>query len=76
MWVVFVATYLGAVDNSGGSGFVNIIDAYDERVCVSELGYVEDVGGEGDVSYILAAFFGAKGGDGEVKEGWEAFYCY
>lgn len=55
---------------------MDIIDAYDERVCVSELGDVEDVGGEGDVSYILAAFFGAERGDWEVEEGWETFYCY
>lgn len=55
---------------------MNVVDAYDEHVCVSELGYVEDVRGEGDVSYILAAFFGAEGGNREVEEGWEAFYCY
>lgn len=55
---------------------MDVVDAYNKRVCVSELGYVEDVGGEEDVSYILASLFGTEGGDGEVEEGWEAFYCY
>lgn len=55
---------------------MDCVDAYYESVCVSELSDVENVGGKGNVTYVLTAMLSAKRGDGEMKEGREAFYCY